>query len=68
MDINWRLKQRIGESYRSQTEFGIAERDAASIGHKVVGGRRDLPAGKKQAWAKMLKCSPEDLWKRSERN
>jgi len=62
MIVNWPLKQRIIEIYRSQADFGAVIKESECVVSRIVRGRRQLPPEKKREWASALRCKPEDLF------
>lgn len=63
MVVNWPLKKRIVEVFRSQSDFCVVIGERESVVSRIVRGRRQLPLDKKQKWASALQCKPEDLFK-----
>jgi len=61
--MNWNLKVKIVETFRSQADFAMAVKERESIVSKVIRGRRRLSREKQEKWAKILKCQPEEIFK-----
>ena len=62
MKLNFRLKQRIMEKFRTQYDFADHVQMHYSAVSMVLNNRRKLSGEKKELWAKTLGCSVEDIF------
>ena len=62
MIVNWPLKMRIIEVFRSQSDFCRAIGESESLVSRIIRQRRELPPEKKLEWASVLQCESEDLF------
>jgi plasmid maintenance system antidote protein VapI len=60
--MNWELKKRILDLYRSQADFAEAAKVHDSVISRVVRGRRKLSREEKKRWAFLLRCKPEQIF------
>ena len=65
--LNLKLKIRIIELYRCQTDFAYELKVCESLVSKVVTGSRKLSIKQQNKWCKLLKCST-DIFKTKEEN
>ena len=61
--VNWNLKRRIADLYKTQTDFSEVAGVSESFISRVITGRRELPTTKKARWAKLLNCQIKDIFK-----
>ena len=62
MEIDWRLKLKIVEVYRTQADFAQAMGIDDSEVSRVVRGRKQLDSAQKGKWAKALGCTITDIF------
>lgn len=62
MAINFRLKEKIIERFRTQSDFAPMIGKGETYVSKVVQGRRALDPEARKAWAKVLACKVEDIF------
>jgi DNA-binding transcriptional regulator YdaS (Cro superfamily) len=62
MQVNWPLKKRITELFRSQADFCGVIGESESVVSRIIRGRRELPPEKRDVWARVLRCKSEDLF------
>ena len=60
--MNWKLKERICEIFRTQIDFAQRIGKSESKVSLIVRGRRVLSPEDKQRWAKLLNCEIEDIF------
>lgn len=59
--MNVNLRKKIKEKFNSQIAFAKAIGEHDSLVSKVLREWRDIPAERKEIWAKALDCEVEDL-------
>lgn len=66
--MNWKLKEKIAEMYRTQSDFALALRSHESDVSRVIRGRRTLTKAERQRWADLLGADCKELWGRDVSN
>jgi hypothetical protein len=60
--MNFKLKEQIIKKYGSQADFCFSVKEHEAVVSRVVRGRYDLPADKKEKWARALGCKVEEVF------
>jgi len=60
--MNKSLKLKIIEKFDTQADFAQVVNEDESIISRVIRGRRELNPEKQRAWARALKCKPEEIF------
>ena len=60
--MNRRLRLKIIERFDSQAEFAKAAQIDESVLSRVIRERKTLSEGEMAKWAKLLSCSPDDIF------
>jgi plasmid maintenance system antidote protein VapI len=62
MKINWPLRTKIVEKYRTNIDFAQSLGVSETLVSKIIRGRRKLDFEKQIIWAKALGCNPTDIF------
>lgn len=60
---NWELKKKISEVYGSQTIFSVKTGMSEGYISRIINGHAYLPHRKREVWAKLLFCKPQEIFK-----
>lgn len=59
---NWKLKQRICDVYRSQSDFSEVAKINEALVSRIINGRRKLSDAEQARWAGLLNCQIKDVF------
>ncbi len=59
---NWKLKIRIAECFYNQANFAEELDTNEAAVSRIVRGRRELEPEEKIRWARLLECSPKEVF------
>lgn len=60
--MNFNLKKRILETYRTQSDFARIAKISEAVVSRAIRERIDLTEEEKQRWAVLLRCKPDDVF------
>ena len=60
--MNFKLRERIRNLYRTQADFSQALGIHDSVVSRVINGRHKLSEGEEKRWANMLKCRKNEIF------